>query len=512
MKNYTFDLRNFDGVMVDRKEDERRLKFLRELERIRNTRKQFRGMLFDAVRERNKAIESKALQLKNDRDLTRRIEELKPRKVVDAFTSLFFFFQVIIILFFIVFVDYSPANDELLLHNAAKYYRAYSGVAFMLFVGYAFLGNFLKKSVYSALTLVFLVGVLAIQWGILWNYWWYIADFGSLVKLRLTVPDQINGLYAAVTCVISFAVVLGRASPLQAVTMVFFECFFYALNVFINVYKIRAVDIGGSILIHLFGSVFGIFTALGLFRRAKGGDKYADFEPFDKTSSYRGEISALFGTLFLWVLFPSFNSALAVESQRAQAIVNTILSLAASTTIAFSVSHLRGPDKGKFSIEDIRTSTLAGGVAIAASANFVLSPWAAILTGMFAGFLGVLSTWYASPYLSRKLKIQEARPVITLHLLIGLMGAIISVIATGGANNNAVRDWEMHFYENNLAAYLPQGAIQPGIQIAAIFITFGIAASSGLATGIAMWWWKDPKRPANIADDHIYATPDDYQG
>lgn len=116
---------------------------------------------------------------------------MKPRRVVDAFTTLFFFFQVILVLFFVVFIDYSPASDEVILQNTASYYRFYSSIAFMLFVGYAFLGNFLKKNVYSTLSLVFMVGVLAIQWGMLWNYWWQTADRGSLIQLQLTIPDRI---------------------------------------------------------------------------------------------------------------------------------------------------------------------------------------------------------------------------------------------------------------------------------------------------------------------------------
>jgi len=300
---------------------------------------------------------------------------------------------------------------------------------------------------------------------------------------------------------------MGRASPLQAITMVFFECFFYALNVFVNVYKIRAIDIGGSILIHMFGAFFGISAAFGLFR--KGPTNPVD--PLDKLPSYRNDIGAMFGTLFLWVLFPSFNAALATFDQRAQTIVNTILALASSNTIATSVSYLRGPEHNKLVMEDVRNATLAGGVAVAASANFVLSPWAAILIGMLAGLISVACNWGFAPYLARKLGLQESRPIVALHAVIGLMGGFISVIATGGAQSNAVRDWELHFYQNHLSSYLPQGAIQPGIQIAAIFITIGIASLSGWGTGIFMWWLRDKKRAHNLTDEHIFETPEDYQ-
>jgi len=288
--------------------------------------------------------------------------------------------------------------------------------------------------------------------------------------------------------------------------MVFFECFFYALNVFVNRYTLSAVDAGGSILIHLFGAFFGIFASVGLLRKSESNP----VAPLDKSASYRYDIGSLFGTLFLWVLFPSFNSALVALDQRAQTIVNTIFALASSATIATSVSHLRNPEKNRFLMEDIRNATFAGGIAVAASSNLVISPWAAILTGMLSGLISVACNWQFTPYLARKLNLEESRPVIALHLVIGFIGGWISVIATGGASVDAVPEWQMNFYRNNLAEYIPEGAIQPGIQIAAIFITIGIASLSGLGTGISMWWLRNKKQANSYTDENLFATPDDY--
>lgn len=158
----------------------------------------------------------------------------------------------------------------------------------------------------------------------------------------------------------------------------------------------------------------------------------------------------------MWVLFPSFNAALLPLNQRPQAIVNTVFAIAASTTIASAVSHLRGLEKYKFKMEDIRNATLAGGIAVAASSGLIISPWAAILIGMSSGLIAVLCNWEFTPYLERKLGLKESRSVIMLHAVIGLVGAIISVFAAGGASVEAVPSWEEHFYSGKLADYIPR--------------------------------------------------------
>jgi ammonium transporter Rh len=49
----------------------------------------------------------------------------------------------------------------------------------------------------------------------------------------------------------------------------------------------------------------------------------------------------LSGTLFLWIFWPSFNAALATPGAGQQrAVVNTILSISASTVTAFAVSFV----------------------------------------------------------------------------------------------------------------------------------------------------------------------------
>lgn len=48
-------------------------------------------------------------------------------------------------------------------------------------------------------------------------------------------------------------------------------------------------------------------------------------------SSYSSDIFAMVGTLFLWIFWPSFNSALLDGADQERAIINTYLSLSAAT-------------------------------------------------------------------------------------------------------------------------------------------------------------------------------------
>lgn len=61
-------------------------------------------------------------------------------------------------------------------------------------------------------------------------------------------------------------------------------------------------------------------------------------------SSYTSDIFAMIGTIFLWIFWPSFNSALLDDvTQQHRAILNTYLSLAAAagnfTTFIYSVKN-----------------------------------------------------------------------------------------------------------------------------------------------------------------------------
>ena len=98
---------------------------------------------------------------------------------------------------------------------------------------------------------------------------------------------------------------------------------------------------------------------------------------------------SMIGTVFLWMFWPSFNSATAIPGDaQHRAIMNTYFSLCGCVLSSFAMSALLNEHK-KFVMEHIQNATLAGGVAIGAVADLVVRPWAALLIGSLTGILSV---------------------------------------------------------------------------------------------------------------------------
>lgn len=72
--------------------------------------------------------------------------------------------------------------------------------------------------------------------------------------------------------------------------------------------------------------------------------------------------------MFLWLFWPSFNSASLTGYNQQRAIINTLLSISASCIIAFAASALLSKNN-KFNMIHVQNSTLAGGVAIGTAAG-----------------------------------------------------------------------------------------------------------------------------------------------
>lgn len=86
--------------------------------------------------------------------------------------------------------------------------------------------------------------------------------------------------------------------------------------------------------VHVFGAFFGLAVAKVLHHK--------EIESNDEASTYHSDLFSMIGTIFLWLYWPSFNSAVAVEEGQIRAIVNTYLSISASCVVTFLVSSLVG--------------------------------------------------------------------------------------------------------------------------------------------------------------------------
>ena len=163
----------------------------------------------------------------------------------------------------------------------------------------------------------------------------------------------------------------------------------YAVNAQVAAGRWAALDVGGSITIHAFGAVYGLAASYWLSPPGQGaGHPKA-------AASYTSDVTAMLGTLVLWLYWPSFNGALAGDAQLF-CIINTLLALLGATLAAVAASVAAG---GKLDMVHVQNATLAGGVAIGSSANLHLPPAAALagVSGERGGALNSLVAHSAHP-------------------------------------------------------------------------------------------------------------------
>lgn len=139
-----------------------------------------------------------------------------------------------------------------------------------------------------------------------------------------------------------------------------FEMFFYSLNSTLAFDVLGVADVGGSIVIHLFGAVFGIVISWTVLSRLAVNSQYLG-------ESYLNDLAAMIGTLFLFLYWPSFNGGQSHDTNFHRVVLNTALALIASVLSTMIFSSLL--NNNKFKMEHILNATLAGGVMVGTAAD-----------------------------------------------------------------------------------------------------------------------------------------------
>ncbi|KFO91138.1 Ammonium transporter Rh type A, partial [Buceros rhinoceros silvestris] len=352
----------------------------------------------------------------------------------------------------------------------------FQDVHVMIFIGIGFLMTFLKKYGFSSVGINMLIAALGLQWGTLMQGFWHLREG----KIHVGIKSMINADFSTAAALISFGAVLGKTSPVQMLILTILEITIFACNEHLVAEIFQATDVGASMTIHAFGAYFGLAAALVLYRPGLK-NKHENEE-----STYHSDLFAMIGTLFLWLFWPSFNSAIASERIHT-AIINTYYSLAACTVVTFALSSLVD-QRGKFSMVHIQNATLAGGVAVGTCADMHIRPFVAMGIGSIAGIISVLGYSFLTPLLASKLNIQDTCGVHNLHGLPGLLGGIAGIIVS------AVTDERRN---GNL--------LNPGMQAAALGSTVGIALVSGALTGsILKLPFLGQASDQNCFDDSVY--------
>ncbi|XP_063173369.1 ammonium transporter Rh type A isoform X1 [Candoia aspera] len=382
--------------------------------------------------------------------------------------------QVIIIILFGIFVRYSAGDSLSKPSTGLELYPIFQDVHVMIFIGFGFLMTFLKKYGFSSVGINLLIAALGIQWGILLQGFWHMQSN----TIPNAIESMINADFSTAAVLISFGAVLGKTSPVQMLILTIFEITVFVCNEHLVVNVLKATDTGASMTIHAFGAYFGLAVARMLYRPGlkKGHVK--------EGSVYHSDLFAMIGTLFLWLFWPSFNSAIAKSGEDQQrAIMNTYFSLAACTLTTFAFSILV-EHRGKLDMVHIQNATLAGGVAVGSCADLNILPFGAMLIGSIAGIISVIGYKYLTPFLASNLKIQDTCGVHNLHGLPGLLGGIASIIA---------------------AAVQVNSTISVGMQAAALGCSVAIALVGGAFTGLLLnlpFLGQPPDQ--NCYDDSVY--------
>ena len=334
--------------------------------------------------------------------------------------------------------------------------------------------TFLAKYWFSSLGLNFWIASLAIQWYILFSFFWKNVFSTEIISnIVLSVDKLVYADFAAASVLICFGALLGKTSLNQMTFVTLSQVFFYSLNEYINNDFIGLKDVGGSIVIHTFGAYFGLAVSFIITKFQKLNT--------EEESNYTSDLFSMIGTIFLWIYWPSFNSAVAKPELKDIVIINTVLSLTSSCMFAFITSKIYS-SKSKFSMVHIQNATLAGGVAVGVVSDLFLLPCFSLMVGAVAGVLSVLGYKFIQPFLHRKINLHDTCGVHNLHGLPGVLGGLCSV--------------SVFIYYADFEQTLKQ--------ISGIAITLVLAIFSGIVTGKVLKFMK--------GKDKYFADAEEFDG
>ncbi|XP_053331501.1 ammonium transporter Rh type B [Spea bombifrons] len=397
--------------------------------------------------------------------------------------------EAVTILLFAVFVRYDTETDASAWHDAMKehnvtnaennfYYRyaSFQDVHTMIFIGFGFLMTFLKRYGFSSVAFNFLIAAFGLQWSTLIQGFFHGFHDG---KIHVGIESMINADFCTGAILISFGAILGKTSPVQLIVMTLFEVTLFGINEYIILNIVGAKDAGGSMTIHTFGAYFGLTVSRVLYR------PHLDKSREREGSVYHSDLFAMIGTIYLWMFWPSFNSAITAHGDdQHRTVLNTYYSLAACTLGTFAISAMVNGE-GKLDMVHIQNAALAGGVAVGTSAEMMLTPFGAMIAGILAGMISTFGYKLLTPVLDSKLKIQDTCGVHNLHGMPGILGAIIGAIVAFAATAD--------IYGDGMADVFPAIAVgsrtakQQGLQqLLALLVALSFALVGGVIVGFIM--------------------------
>jgi len=358
-------------------------------------------------------------------------------------------------------------------------YNYYIGVALMMFIGFGYLMTFLRWYGLGAVGLTMIITCLGVEVYLIFDtVRSFFAGNGGEVVVDLSALLQAN--FAVAAFLISFGGLIGKVNPCQLLVLVVFEAVFYGVNKLVMEDVVGISDVGGTIIIHMFGAYYGLAAAWYLGQPAIN---------IKEKASYTSDLFSLLGTIVLWVYWPSFvaGATPAGTPDAELQLVQTILALVAATVTTFALSAELS-EQGKLRPVDVQNATLAGGVSIGILAGTPLTAAGAILVGSFAGALSTFGFAKVSVFLYDKIGLHDTCGIHNLHGMPSMMGALISVVIPN--------------------AFPGISSFVPRVQLMGIAITLATAIVTGLLTGRVMAIFADNVEMAS--DAYYWEVADDF--
>ncbi|XP_017271284.1 rh50-like protein [Kryptolebias marmoratus] len=438
--------------------------------------------------------------------------------------------EVVMLTLYAVFVTYDDDANAKLQNNRTdsmqnSLYRDYpyfADVQVMIFIGFGCLLAFFRFYGFSGMVFNFLTATFAIQWAVLIQGFFQFYHGG---KIHLGVINLLNAEFACAVVLISFGAVLGKTGPVQLLVMALLEIPVFSLTEWAVLKYIRINDAGGTILIHLFACYFGLGVTFVLYRPSLNNGHPKE------TTSYHSDILSVMGTLFLWVFWPSFNSALTFKGDdQHRAILHTFIGLSSSTITAFALSAMFNK-RGKLTMADVQNVTLAGGVTVGASVDMMISPVAAYALGVMGCTACFFGYKYLTPFLAQRMRIQDQCGIHNLHGLTGLISSTAGICAILLASEETYGPSLYQIFSHRAP---PEGdpkllelreqipGLKPGLgrsaqeqalyQVGAVFATIAASAVGGMLTGLVMKlpFMASPSDEDCFDDELFFDTPSDF--
>ncbi|NWX38587.1 RHL protein, partial [Notiomystis cincta] len=341
------------------------------------------------------------------------------------------------------------------LYSPSSFYPEFQDVNHMVIFGFGFFLMVLRRYGFSSTAFNFLLIVLGVQCCVL------VEDLLLLSFLSCSLAKAVVSMTAVV---ISAGAVLGKANPVQLIVMTLVELILFYVSRCINKTLLQVPEHLTLMHVHLFGAYFGLAVSSRFPEPPPGLDK--------NRSTPKSDLFSMLGTVFVWVLWPSFNSVLADSKE--EAVLNTYLALAVSAVAAFMLSALTSKD-GKFRMTHIHSAVLAGGVTVSYTAHSIQHPWIAMILGLLGSGITILGSHCLQRCFNPALKLQDTSGVHFTFGLPAVLGAVAAVVLCV-VEKGIAKQW------NNLSSlgYLIL------VDVGAFCQTISTALVTGLITGLIL--------------------------